>query len=104
MLITNTPSIEGKTIKEYQWFVSVEVIHGANFIKDIFAAFTDFFWWRSSKYEHALIEAKNMALDELIKKAKGKWADAVINVILDYEVVGKGTMFMVNASGTAVTF
>lgn len=30
-------------------------------------------------------------------------ANAVVSVDLDYETIGKGTMLMVSASGTAVT-
>jgi len=104
MLITTTQQVGWKEIKVHIGLISSEVIQGANFIKDIFAALTDFFGWRSAKYEKALIKAKNAALDELIEKAKKRWANAVIAVKMDYEVVGKWTMFMVNATGTAVKF
>lgn len=104
MLLTTTQEIAGKKVTEHMGIISTEVIQGANVIKDVFAAFTDFFGGRSSKYELSLIKAKNQALDELKAKATKRGADAVIAIKMDYEVVGKGTMFMVNATGTAVKF
>ena len=38
MLLTTTPSLEGKNITEYKGIVSGEAIIGANLFKDIFAA------------------------------------------------------------------
>ena len=102
MITSTTPTIEGNPIKEYLGLISSEVIVWANVVKDIFAGLTDFFWGRSSAYESALIQGKNEAMDELITKAKKLWADAVVGIDMDYEAVGKGSMFMINISGTAV--
>lgn len=70
MIISTTPTLQTSEIIEYQGFISAEVISGVNVVKDLFAAFTDFFGGRSSKYESALIKAKNDAMDELVAKAK----------------------------------
>jgi uncharacterized protein YbjQ (UPF0145 family) len=43
MLLTTTSTLEGKKISTYHGLVSAEVIVGANVVKDVFAAFTDFF-------------------------------------------------------------
>lgn len=102
MLITTTNTIQGREVKEYCGFISAEVIVGANFVKDIFAAFSDFFGGRSSAYEKALIKGKNDAMQELIEKAQKLGADAIVGVDMDFEAVGKGSMFMINISGTAV--
>jgi uncharacterized protein YbjQ (UPF0145 family) len=102
MLITSTSTINNEKL-EYLWFISSEVIVGANIVKDFFAGLTDIFGWRSSSYEKSLIEGKNNAIDELTQKAKALWASAVVWVKMDYEAVGKWwSMFMINASGTAV--
>lgn len=103
MLLTSTNQIQWKEI-EYIGFISSEVIQGANAVRDIFAAFSDFFGWRSSKYENTLIKWKNMAIDELKEKAQKVWADAIIGIDMDYDAIGKGTMFMINVSWTAVKF
>jgi uncharacterized protein YbjQ (UPF0145 family) len=55
-------------------------------------------------YERALIEGKNEAVDELIKKAEALWANAIIWIDLDYEAVWKGSMFMINIAWTAVKY
>ncbi len=41
-------------------------------------------------------------MQELIEKAQKLGANAIIGVDMDFEAVGKGSMFMVNISGTAV--
>jgi uncharacterized protein YbjQ (UPF0145 family) len=103
MILTTTPSIEGKKITEYLGVVTAEAILGANFVKDIFAGFSDFFGGRSKTYEAELKKAREAALAELEEVARQKGADAVVGIDLDFEVVGaKGSMLMVNVSGTAV--
>ena len=57
---------------------------------------------RSGAYEEELRRARAIALEELAAAAQGTGADAVVGVDLDYETVGKGSMLMVTASGTAV--
>ena len=41
MLLTTTPTVEGRTITEYKGVVFGEVISGVNFIKDIKASLRD---------------------------------------------------------------
>lgn len=103
MLITTTPSFEGKKIKNYLGVVTGEVIVGANFLKDIAAGLTDFFGGRATLYEEELVKAKDMALREMEQRAIELGANAVVGVDLDYETIGQnGSMLMVSASGTAV--
>ena len=103
MLCTTTNTIEGKSIVEYKGIVNGEVIIGANFIKDFFAALRDFFGGRSGSYEAVLQEARQHALAELERAAAAKGANAVVGVDFDYGSIGKGgSMIMVNVSGTAV--
>jgi len=103
MIITTTPSVEGKRIKEYKGIVAGETIVGANFLKDIMASLTDFFGGRSSAYEGELIRAREIALSEMEDRARALGANAVVGVDIDYEVLGQnGSMLMVSVSGTAV--
>jgi len=103
MIITTTPSIEGKRIIEYLGVVTSQTIIGANFFKDILAGLRDFFGGRSGAYERILDEAKTFAMSELVQRAKAMGADAVVGIDLDYETVGtNGSMLMVSVSGTAV--
>ena len=104
MIVTTTPSIEGKRITGYRGIVVGEAILGANVFRDFFAGITDVLGGRSGSYEKSLNEARETALSELEDRAREAGANAVVGVDLDYEVIGKeGSMLMVSASGTAVT-
>ncbi len=104
MIITTTPSVEGKTIQEYKGIVFGEVISGVDVIKDIAAGLTNFFGGRSGSYEGELIEARNAALREMESRALTMGANAIVGVDVDYEVLGQASnMLMVTVSGTAVT-
>lgn len=103
IIVTTTPSIEGRRIKSYRGIVVGEAILGANVFRDFFAGITDIVGGRSGSYERSLNEARETAIAEMEERAKAAGANAVVGVDLDYEVVGKeGGMLMVSASGTAV--
>lgn len=100
MIVTTTPSVEGKTIQDYRGVVVGEAILGANVFRDIFASITDIVGGRSGAYEKSLGEARETALMELQQRAQEAGGNAVVGVDLDYEVINN--MLMVSASGTAV--
>jgi uncharacterized protein YbjQ (UPF0145 family) len=103
MLITTTPSIEGRRIVQYCGVVTGEAILGANVFKDIFAGVRDIVGGRSATYEKELQKARDIALQEIQERATELGANAVVGIDLDYEVLGQGNgMLMVSASGTAV--
>ena len=103
MIITTTPSIEGKEIREYRGIVFGEVVSGVNFVKDFAASLSDMFGGRSNTYEDELINARTRALAEMEARAVQLGANAVVGVDIDYEVLGSGNgMLMVTVSGTAV--
>lgn len=101
MIVTTTNSVEGYQIAEYKGIVVGEAIMGANVVRDVFASITDIVGGRSGAYESKLQDARETALAELEDRARAKGANAVVGVVLDYEVVGQ-SMLMVSASGTAV--
>jgi len=103
MLTLTTPIIDGKKILKYHGIVSGEAILGANIFRDFFAGIRDIVGGRSAAYEKELRRAKAIAIEEMQKEAQSMGANAVVSVDLDYETIGKGTMLMVSASGTAVT-
>ena len=103
MIITTTPTIEGKRIKEYKGLVFGEVVSGANFIRDFFASITDVIGGRSGVYESKLNKSRQEALDELVEEARKVGANAVVGVSLEYQSMdGDKSMFIVVATGTAV--
>jgi uncharacterized protein YbjQ (UPF0145 family) len=101
MIVTTTPNIEGKPIREYKGIVTGEAIMGANIFRDFFASITDIVGGRSAAYEKELGKARDVAQGEMIAKAREFGADAIVGVDLDYEVIRDG-MLMVSVSGTAV--
>lgn len=103
MIVTTTPSVEGRKIIGYKGIVFGEVVSGVDFIKDFAAGLTNFFGGRSGSYEGELIEARDNAVMEMVHRAEELGANAVVGVDVDYEVLGQANnMLMVTASGTAV--
>ncbi|HJX39651.1 MAG TPA: heavy metal-binding domain-containing protein [Anaerolineae bacterium] len=105
MIVSTTPSLEGRRISQYLGLVSGEAILGANIFKDLFAGIRDIVGGRSGAYEEELRQAKQIAIDEMVEQATVLGANAVVGVDLDYETIGIGSggnMLMVSASGTAV--
>jgi uncharacterized protein YbjQ (UPF0145 family) len=103
MIVTTTPTVEGRRITRYCGVVAGEAILGANLFKDLFAGIRDLVGGRSATYERELQRARDLALHEMEAKARAAGGNAVVGVDLDYEVLGTGNgMLMVSASGTAV--
>ena len=103
MIVTTTPSVEGRRIVAYLGIVGGEAILGANVFRDLFASIRDIVGGRSGAYERTLREAKDTAIQDMVDAAAARGADAVVGVDIDYEVVGSnGSMLMVTCSGTAV--
>ena len=102
MIVTTTPSIEGRRVTAYHGVVVGEAIMGANVVRDLFAGITDIIGGRSGAYEEKLVDARRVAFEEIEERAARLGADAIVGVDLDYEVVGD-SMLMVSVSGTAVS-
>jgi uncharacterized protein YbjQ (UPF0145 family) len=103
IIVTTTPTIEGRPIQEYLGIVTGEVIVGANLFRDLFANIRDIVGGRSGSYERILADARTQAISELQAEAASLGGNAVVAIDLDYEVIGpNGSMLMVSASGTAV--
>ena len=80
MIVSTTPTIEGKRMTQYLGLVSGEAILGANIFKDLLAGIRDIVGGRSGAYEEELRKAKQIAIG----------------------IGSGGNMLMVSASGTAV--
>jgi uncharacterized protein YbjQ (UPF0145 family) len=103
MILSTTPTIEGRPVAEYLGVIAGETIVGANIVRDIFASITDVIGGRAGAYEEVLGRARAESLAELADRAAALRADAVVGIDLSYEAVGDtGSMLMVTATGTAV--
>src|SRR3954471_20402072 len=87
MIVTTTPTVEGKRIREYRGIVTGEAIMGANIFRDLFAGLRDIVGGRSAAYEKELRRARETAMAELAANAQELGANAVVGVDLDYEVL-----------------
>jgi uncharacterized protein YbjQ (UPF0145 family) len=101
MIVTTTPTVEGRKIEEYLGVVTGEAILGAHLGRDFMASITDIMGGRSAEYEQEVRKARTIALKEMSTEAERLGASAVVGVDIDYEVIRQG-MLMVSASGTAV--
>ena len=102
VILSTTPTIEGRTVREYRGVVTGEAILGANIFRDLFAGIRDIVGGRSGAYEKELSKAREIAFEEMTEWARELGADAVVGIDIDYETVGNGSMLMVAVSGTAV--
>ena len=101
MIVTTTNTLDGKTVEEYIGIVSGEAIMGANVVRDFLAGISDIIGGRSGAYENKLAEGREIAIKEMMDKARRLGADAVIGVDLDFETLRDGMMMCI-ATGTAV--
>src|SRR6188768_2468716 len=103
VIVTTTPTVEGRKVTSYLGIVTGEAVLGANIFKDLFAGIRDIVGGRSATYERELQRARDLALEEMKTAAVELGANAVVGIDVDYETVGaNGSMLMVAVSGTAV--
>ncbi len=103
MIITTTPSVDGKKIESYLGVITGEAIVGVNIFRDLFASIRDIVGGRTQSYEKVLDEARQLAQKDLTDRATEMGANAIVGVDIDYEVLGQSNgMLMVSISGTAV--
>jgi uncharacterized protein YbjQ (UPF0145 family) len=103
MIVTTTPSVEGRKVADYLGVVSGEAIMGANLFADFFAGIRDIVGGRAAAWENVMQDAREEALAEMRQHAAKLGADAVIGVQLSFNGLGnRDSMLMVAASGTAV--
>jgi uncharacterized protein YbjQ (UPF0145 family) len=103
VIVTTTPDVQDRKIREYLGIVTGEAILGANIFSDLLAGIRDIVGGRAGAYEDALRQAREEALREMTIEARERGAEAVVGVDVDYEVLGKNNgMLMVTAAGTAV--
>lgn len=101
VIVTTTPSIEGRKIEQYLGIVAGEVALGTDFVRDFIASVADLFGARTAAYEEKLLEAREACVEELRRRAARLGANAVIGAKIDHEILQNGMMLVI-ATGTAV--
>jgi len=105
MITSTTHQIEGRKISRYCGLVSGEAIMGANIFRDFMADISDVIGGRVGAYEKKFEEAKRLAIQTMIEKARSYKASAIVGVAFSYQSIGdRGSILMVATTGTAVIF
>ena len=78
---------------------------GANMFRDFMADVSDVIGGRVGAYERKFDEAKQVAIQAMIEKARKYKASAIVGVAFSYQSIGdRGSILMVATTGTAVIF
>lgn len=101
MIITTTPTIQGRHISEYKGLVHGQVINGINALKDFEAGIRNVIGGRARGYEGELNKSRLDVLGSMEEQARTVGADAIVGIRLDYEYL-EG-MLLVTGTGTAVS-
>ncbi len=101
MIITTTESVPGYEVEEVLGIVFGNTVRSKHLGKDIAAAFKTLAGGEIRSYTEMLTEARNEAIERMIREAEKVGADAVIGVRLGSSSVMSGAAEIV-AYGTAV--
>ena len=102
MLITTTPTIEGKHIKEALGLVKGNTVRSRWFGRDILAGFKNFIGGEIKSYTDMLTAAREEAVQRMIGEAQKMNADAIVNVRFTIAEMMNGSATEILAYGTAV--
>ncbi len=101
MIIVTTETIAGREIKESLGIARGSTVRARHIGKDIFAGLKNIIGGEISEYTGLLADAREQALNRLIKDAEKLGADAVVNIRFTTSAVSQGAAEIL-AFGTAV--
>ncbi|MBL7055942.1 YbjQ family protein [Candidatus Woesearchaeota archaeon] len=101
MIIATTETIAGKKVKETLGVVKGSIIKARWFGRDIAAQLKNIIGGEIKSYTDLLNQARDEALERMIKQAKQKKADAIVNVRFATSDVMQGSAEIL-VYGTAV--
>jgi len=101
MIISTTPTIEGRIISEYYGIVGAQTMHGINMFKDVLSGIRNVVGGRSKTMQKVMKQMREEALIELREEAFIFGANAVVGIKLDFDEYSEG-MIMLSITGTAV--
>jgi len=101
MIISTTPSIDGKNIKETLGIARGNTVRARNVAKDIWAGLKNVVGGEISEYTRLQAQSREQAISRMIENAKSMNADAVINVRISTSMIMQGCSEIM-AYGTAV--
>ncbi|MBN2251358.1 MAG: YbjQ family protein [Candidatus Altiarchaeota archaeon] len=101
MIITTTDYVPGSEVKEIRGIAKGSTIQAKHLGRDIMAGLKNLVGGELGEYTGMLNEARDQAMERMIKDAEGLGADAVINIRLETAEIMQGAA-EVMAYGTAV--
>jgi len=101
MIITTTPEIEDKKIKEYKGIVTGQVAAGINVFKDAFSGIRNVVGGKSKALQDTMQKMRDEAIKDIKEEAVNSGANAVVGVTLDFDEYAEG-MLLLTVTGTAV--
>ena len=101
MIIPTIESVPGKEIKEVYGLVTASTVRSKNIGKDIGAGLKSLAGGEIKAYNEMMEEARNIAIERMIEKAKSMGANAVIGMKIGTSAVMAGASEVI-AYGTAV--
>jgi uncharacterized protein YbjQ (UPF0145 family) len=101
MIVVNTPTVPGREISEALGVARGSTVRARNIGRDIFAGLKTIVGGEISEYTKLLADARESAIERMIKDAEKLGADAVVNMRLATSSVMAGSAEIL-AYGTAV--
>ena len=101
MIVVNTESIPGYTVREVKGLVQGNTIRAKHLGRDMVAGFKNLVGGELKGYTELLIEARRQALERMLAQAEQLGANAVLNVRFTTSAITQGAAELY-AYGTAV--
>ena len=101
MLLSTTETVPGKTIREFFGVVSGSTVRAKHIGKDIMAGLKNIVGGELKGYTELLQEAREEALERMVRHAESVGANAVVNVRFSTSNITQGAAELF-AYGTAV--
>ena len=102
MLVTTTPIIEGRRIKQYLRPIFCQVTRGVGAFRSMGASWKATTGGRSAGHEKSIVEIRATAIKEMIEEATAHGANALIGLNLDIEMLSGDTLILCKGYATAV--
>ena len=103
MIITSTPSIEGRQIQIYLGIVMGSTVSARHIGTDILATLKNIVGGELKSYSILLTQARKEAMDRMIASAEEMGADAVVNFRYETSTIAAAASEVI-AYGTAIKF
>jgi uncharacterized protein YbjQ (UPF0145 family) len=101
MILSNTETVPGRTIREFFGVVSGSTVRAKHIGRDIMAGLKNIVGGELKAYTELLQEARQEAVDRMVRQAEAAGANAIVNVRFSTSNITQGAAELF-AYGTAV--